>query len=111
MPECFAKLRRAAVPAPGPSRLSQLITADLVAEDLACRRGMRLVFAGVSFRLAAGGALVLTGANGSGKSSLLRLAAGLLAPEAGRLCWGDAPVGPTSPGTTRGFTTSATRTR
>ncbi len=69
-----------------------LIAPDLIAEDLACRRGMRLVFAGVSFRLPPGGALVLTGANGSGKSSLLRLAAGLLAPEAGRLCWGAHPV-------------------
>jgi heme exporter protein A len=66
--------------------------ADLVAEDLACRRGERVVFVGVSFRLAAGGALVLTGANGSGKSSLLRLVAGLLPPAAGRLSWGAAPV-------------------
>jgi heme exporter protein A len=65
---------------------------DLIAEELACRRGARLVFAGVSFRLQAGGALVLTGANGSGKSSLLRLVAGLLAPAAGRLWWGAAPV-------------------
>jgi heme exporter protein A len=65
---------------------------DLIGEDLACRRGLRLVFAGVSFRLPAGGALVLTGANGSGKSSLLRLAGGLLAPAAGRLLWGGMPV-------------------
>jgi len=65
---------------------------DLIAEELACRRGARLVFAGLSFRLPAGGALVLTGANGSGKSSLLRLVAGLLAPAAGRLWWGAAPV-------------------
>ena len=61
---------------------------DLVAEDLACRRGERLVFAGLSFRLPPGGALVLTGANGSGKTSLLRLLAGLIAPAAGRLAWG-----------------------
>src|SRR2546425_1277478 len=54
--------------------------ADLVAVDLACRRGDRLVFAGLSFRLPAGGALVLRGANGSGKTSLLRLLAGLIAP-------------------------------
>jgi heme exporter protein A len=67
-------------------------TSELIAEDLACRRGARLVFAGVSFCLPAGGALVLTGANGSGKSSLLRLLAGLLAPTAGRLLWGGAPV-------------------
>lgn len=65
---------------------------DLVAEDLACRRGERLVFAGLSFRLPPGGALVLTGANGSGKTSLLRLIAGLIAPAAGRLAWGATPI-------------------
>jgi heme exporter protein A len=67
--------------------------ADLIAEDLACRRGERVVFAGLSFRLPPGGALVLTGANGSGKTSLLRLLAGLIAPTAGRLAWGAAPIG------------------
>ena len=61
---------------------------DLIAEDLACRRGERLVFSGLSFRLPPGGALVLTGANGSGKTSLLRLVATLIAPAAGRLSWG-----------------------
>ena len=66
--------------------------ADLVAEDLACRRGERLVFARLSFRLPPGGALVLTGANGSGKTSLLRLLAGLIAPAAGRLAWGATPI-------------------
>jgi heme exporter protein A len=66
--------------------------ADLVAEDLACRRGERLVFTGLSFRLPPGGALVLTGANGSGKTSLLRLLAGLVEPAAGRLAWGEEPV-------------------
>jgi heme exporter protein A len=65
---------------------------DLVGEALACRRGARPVFAGISFRLAAGGALVLSGRNGSGKSSLLRLIAGLLQPAAGRLLWGSAPI-------------------
>jgi len=65
---------------------------DLVAEALACRRGERLVFAGLSFRLPAGGALLLSGANGSGKTSLLRLVAGLIAPAAGRLLWGGEPI-------------------
>lgn len=65
---------------------------DLTAEDLACRRGERLVFTRVSFRLPAGGALVLTGANGSGKTSLLRLVATLASPAAGRLAWGAAPI-------------------
>jgi heme exporter protein A len=65
---------------------------DLIGEGLACRRGGRLVFAGLDFRLAAGGAVVLTGGNGSGKSSLLRLIATLLAPAAGRLLWAGQPV-------------------
>jgi heme exporter protein A len=65
---------------------------DLSAEDLACRRGVRLVFTGVSFWLPAGGALVLNGANGSGKTSLLRLLATLVPPAAGRLLWGMAPI-------------------
>ena len=65
---------------------------DLVADGLACRRGERLVFAGLDCRLPPGGALLLTGSNGSGKSSLLRLLATLLAPAAGRLLCGSAPV-------------------
>jgi len=60
----------------------------LEARDLACLRGERVVFAGLSFALVPGGALLLTGANGAGKSSLLRLLAGLLAPVEGRLLWG-----------------------
>jgi heme exporter protein A len=72
---------------------SGLATEDaLVAEGLACRRGERLVFAGLDCRLPAGGALLLSGSNGSGKSSLLRLFATLLAPASGRLLWGGAPV-------------------
>ena len=65
---------------------------ELAGEGLACRRGERLVFARLDFRLAAGEALLLTGANGSGKSSLLRLLAGLLAPAAGHLSWGGRPL-------------------
>ena len=65
---------------------------DLAGEALACRRGGRLVFAGIDFRLPASGALVLTGSNGSGKSSLLRLLATLLAPAEGKLSWGGRPV-------------------
>src|SRR5882762_8412907 len=66
--------------------------ADLVAEALACRRGDRLVFANLSCRIPAGGALLLTGSNGSGKSSLLRVLATLLTPASGNLLWGGALV-------------------
>ncbi|MFH5924777.1 heme ABC exporter ATP-binding protein CcmA [Roseomonas xinghualingensis] len=59
----------------------------LAADDLAARRGGRVVFAGLSLRAAPGDALLLLGANGAGKSTLLRLLAGLLRPVAGRVTW------------------------
>ena len=59
--------------------------AALTLDGLACRRGDRLLWRGVSARLAAAGALHVTGANGIGKSSLIRIIAGLLPAEAGRV--------------------------
>ncbi|MFO1154743.1 MAG: heme ABC exporter ATP-binding protein CcmA [Rhodospirillales bacterium] len=56
-------------------------------ENLECVRGERPVFAGLDFSMEEGDALVLVGANGSGKTSLLRLMAGLLTPAGGRLLW------------------------
>jgi heme exporter protein A len=47
-------------------------------EQVALERGGRLLFEGVSFALDPGDAAIVTGPNGTGKSSLLRLAAGLL---------------------------------
>ena len=64
----------------------------LEARDLACLRGERVVFAGLSFTLEAGGALLLVGANGAGKSSLLRLLAGLLPAAEGALLWQGEPA-------------------
>ncbi len=64
-----------------------------VGRDLACRRGERLVFAGLGFAVPPGGALVLIGPNGSGKSSLLRVMAGLTPPEAGELAWNGIALG------------------
>ena len=59
------------------------MTARLAVHDLACRRGERLLFAGLSFALSPGEALQVAGANGTGKSSLLRILGGLLGPFAG----------------------------
>ena len=55
----------------------------LAALDLACRRGDRVLFRGVDFVLDPGEALHLAGPNGIGKSSLIRILAGLLRPFAG----------------------------
>jgi heme exporter protein A len=58
---------------------------ELLGRNLACVRGGREVFADLSFAVGGGEALVLTGPNGTGKSSLLRLIAGLIRPAAGEL--------------------------
>ena len=57
----------------------------LVVTDIACRRGDRVLFRSLSLSVNAGEALHITGANGIGKSSLLRIVAGLLTPFAGRV--------------------------
>jgi heme exporter protein A len=60
--------------------------------DLACRRGGRPVFHGLSFDLGAGELMALTGRNGSGKTTLLRALALLVRPEAGAILWQGANV-------------------
>ena len=57
--------------------------ARLSASNLACRRGDRLLFRSLSFDLSAGEALHLTGANGIGKTTMIRTLAGLTTPFAG----------------------------
>jgi len=64
----------------------------LEAQELAGERGGRVVFAGISFALAPGGALLLTGPNGAGKTSLLRALAGLGRITAGALLWEGRPA-------------------
>ena len=61
--------------------------ACLEADRLACERGERLVFEGVSFVLSSGDILSVRGPNGSGKSTLLRLLAGFLRPVGGSISW------------------------
>ncbi|OGA24206.1 MAG: heme ABC transporter ATP-binding protein CcmA [Betaproteobacteria bacterium RIFCSPLOWO2_02_FULL_65_24] len=64
----------------------------LEARELECTRGERRLFSGLSFRLGAGQLLRVAGANGSGKTSLLRIMCGLLLPSAGELRWRGRPI-------------------
>ncbi len=67
------------------AEIANAATPCLRAEGLALIRGGRLLFEGLSFTLSPGEALLVTGRNGAGKSSLLRLVAGLLAADSGAL--------------------------
>jgi len=58
---------------------------QLIGDNLRCVRGGREVFVGLNFQVASGDALVVTGRNGAGKSSLLRVIAGLVHLTGGRL--------------------------
>ena len=60
---------------------------ELRAVGLECRRGHRRLFSGVDFALRSGDWLHVRGANGAGKTSLLRILAGLARPDAGAVQW------------------------
>jgi len=64
----------------------------LAASALECVRGDRTLFSGVSFALAAGHGLLVQGANGAGKTSLLRILVGLSPPAHGELTWSGQPI-------------------
>ena len=64
----------------------------LSAENLECVRDDRLLFSRLSLSLAAGEVLQIEGANGSGKTSLLRILCGLRQAEAGEVRWRGEPV-------------------
>lgn len=66
--------------------------ASLSARGLACTRGDRSVFKGLGFELSNGGYLRISGPNGSGKTSLLRLLCGLLKPSDGAIDWNGEPI-------------------
>ena len=64
----------------------------LQAIQLECARGRRTLFGGLDFELRRGELLYLTGSNGSGKTSLMRILCGLLAPDGGEVRWSGVPI-------------------
>src|SRR4051812_12615597 len=76
-----ADIASSAVPAA--DRILGLMSATLVARNLAAGHGDRALFSGLDLVVAPGDVVGLVGANGAGKSTLLRLLAGLAAPEGG----------------------------
>ena len=69
------------------------VTAALELRGIGVSRGGRRLFSNLSLTLAAGQACALTGANGAGKTSLLRAVAGLVALEAGEVAFGGIEAG------------------
>jgi heme exporter protein A len=61
-------------------------------QNLACMRGGKTLFADLSVVLEPGQLLRITGSNGAGKSSLLRMLCGLLTPSMGSIQWGENPI-------------------
>lgn len=64
----------------------------LAAQGLGCRRGRRLLFSGLDMRLEPGSITWLRGTNGSGKTSLMRILAGLSHAAEGEITWGMQPL-------------------
>ena len=65
----------------------------LIVSDLTCQRGYNELFINLSFELNSGEMLKISGANGSGKTSLLKIIAGLNSAESGRLSINNNKVG------------------
>ena len=65
----------------------------LEARSLSCVRGTRLLFKDVNFQIRPGEIRQVRGANGAGKTSLLRILCGLSLPEHGEVLWNGKPIG------------------
>ena len=76
---------------PATPRLTLAIT-ELVVERREAARPSRRILDGVSFIVEPGAAVAITGPSGAGKTTLLHAVAGLVAPQAGTVSWGDLDV-------------------
>lgn len=68
-------------------------TPALISRNLSCIRGTQTLFNGINLQLDAGQWLYLQGENGAGKTSLLRILAGLSLPAEGEVLWQNTPIG------------------
>tara|TARA_B100001123_G_scaffold65789_1_gene73048 strand:- start:568 stop:1191 length:624 start_codon:yes stop_codon:yes gene_type:complete len=59
----------------------------ILANNITCRRGNKIIFRNLNFKIEDGIATIISGKNGSGKTSLLRIIANLLKPKSGDLIW------------------------
>lgn len=64
----------------------------LIVNNLACMRGERLLFKNINLTLPSACVIQIVGENGSGKTSLLRIVAGLLQPTVGHILWNQTPI-------------------
>src|SRR5690606_4004583 len=83
LPEAYAARIASALTAATPTGQPQVGDVRLEARDLGKRYGRRWVFPGVNLVARAGEAVAVVGANGTGKSTLLAVCAGFIAPDAG----------------------------
>src|ERR1043166_6333762 len=68
------------------------MTGILEVSKLGCIRGDRRLFSGLDLSVSPGTFVQITGPNGSGKTSLLRILCGLLAPAEGQVTWNGANI-------------------
>tara|TARA_B110000285_G_scaffold217317_1_gene265527 strand:+ start:450 stop:785 length:336 start_codon:yes stop_codon:yes gene_type:complete len=64
----------------------------LTVNNLSCQRGYNLLFENLSFNLSPGEVLRISGPNGSGKTSLLKIISGLNSPESGSITYNQSEV-------------------
>ena len=72
--------------------VGQAVNQGLQLDDLTCTRGNRQLFKSLSVSVGPGQLLRVRGANGAGKTSLLRMLCGLLQPTQGRVLWHGKPL-------------------
>ena len=78
--------------AAGDTSDSDLTLNRLTADQLSCTRGERNLFRNLSFKVSAGECLHVVGANGCGKTSLLRILCGITRPDEGRIFWNNSNI-------------------